>query len=198
MRITATILCITLRLLWAAQTSAQSIDTTFSRSLDVTGDGRPDLVTLHVQAQDIHHPFHWTLTISSGAHTLYRYDEDGIATEFRFTERSQCNQSYVQCKWNYFARDLAGLRVSRKPSFGTSEFRFKRSYSGSVYQVAFSFLVTYCNMDTLGARSATEAIAHTMKSNAAIYVSHNTGDTESSLPMVYCPEANCLVPVYSD
>lgn len=165
---------------------AQKIDTTVTERLDITGDGAPERVVLKVKANDVNSPFEWKLSIWSGDKEIYTYGEDGTGTEFKFTEDQECNKQYVKCKLGYFFNKFVGLKVSRKLKFGDPALRLDRQYSGSVYNVALSYLVNERHLDSVSAREATESIAKQMKSRKAIFVIHDKGEVDSSLPMVYC------------
>ena len=177
---------------------AQLIDTTIAKRFNITSDGKRDSVVLRVKANDVHSPFEWNLSIWSAGQEIYSYSEDGTETEFKFTEDQGCNKQYVRCKLDYFFNKFVGLKVSRTMKFGVPALRLDRKYSGSVYNVAFSYLVKECHLDSMSAHKATESIANEMKSGKAIFVVHDKHEVDCSLPMVYCRETKCLVPVYSD
>src|SRR5262245_16761364 len=59
------------------KTESYRIEKQVVRSVDVTGDGIEDAITLYVRGETPTKPFFWTLTIRSEGREIFKFDGDG-------------------------------------------------------------------------------------------------------------------------
>lgn len=101
-----------------AQTNAtqlkpsERIDKTIIREVDLTRDGRPDKVILHVTGKDFYSPFTWTITVYSNNRKIF-YKEQADTEQFDpgFNEPEfwgDCHD-YTSCKSKWYYTDIMRL-----------------------------------------------------------------------------------------
>ncbi len=184
------------------------IDTTVYRYIDVTGDTIPEIVSLHLKALNFKAPFDWTLQIwSRDKDLLYSFSEHDSATDYLLQLESGLDSDstfnandwnkYQQTKYDFFFKKFAGLSVSYNLRYGVPEYRYKRSYDGSIYTVAQKYLIGSCHMSAKDARLAIDNAVKRLKRKEIPVVIHDVG-VDTVLPMAYFPECKKLVPIYSD
>ena len=59
------------------------IDKEIVKKVDVTGDGRPEKILLHLKAKNIKAPFAWTLSVMSEGQLIYSYNSDDTWLDVR-------------------------------------------------------------------------------------------------------------------
>lgn len=82
-----------------------NIDKTIIREIDLTWDGKPEKIVLHVTGKDIHSPFTWTIEINSGGRRIYFEKEVGTAeydTLFNSPDVLRYCPSYESCKKQWY------------------------------------------------------------------------------------------------
>ncbi len=213
--IRSALLCMYIGMLSTTGAMAQSylafhgrIDTTLYRSVDVTGDGIPDTVELHLNAPDFKSPFNWSLQIWSQRHDLlYSFTESDSDTDNMLqlqagldsdlTYNANDWKRYLLLKYNLFFKDFAGLKVNPHMDWGIDTLEYDSTYDGSIYQTAGNFLFSRCHMSKQEARGAIQRVVLQLKKGKLPIVTHDEG-LETALPMVYFPECKKLVPIWSD
>ena len=173
----------------------QQIDTSFSKLVDVTGNGILDTVQLHLEGTSWNTPVSWTLTFHSDGRMIYSYSEDGTMLEDRFREEGGNTKALKQA---FFFKEFAELKVGFNIKFGSKKLLFNRNYSGSVYSIAEHFLENECQLTSKRASRITENLANKLRLGKAIVVIHSANGFHSSSPMVFVKEVHRLVPVYGD
>ena len=83
---------------------AQSVNERLVKSVDLTGEGNPENITLTLKAKDFKAAMQWTLTLSSGKKVLMRRTEHDMYAEPFFDPQcvTHCTD-YIECrkKWYY-------------------------------------------------------------------------------------------------
>jgi hypothetical protein len=86
--------------------ASESIDKTIIREVDLTRDGRPEKIVLHVVGKDIKSPFSWTLEVfSKGKRIFYKAENESPEFDELFSHPeylSDC-KDYESCKreWHF-------------------------------------------------------------------------------------------------
>jgi hypothetical protein len=186
-------------LLGAIPNPSHKVDTTLIKIVDVTGDGVPDSVFLHMRSANFYAPFDWTLSIKLGDSIIYSYREADSSTESYFDFDSTCNSHYIECKYDYYFNSFVGLKVD--PTFSIiydgKDKLLEEDYSGSIYHCARAYLIKEFHFDTSRADEAIRKMVEKIKRGKAIVIQHNDGPFLSTQPMAYFAEVNRFVPIYS-
>jgi hypothetical protein len=94
------------------KSSSDKIDRTISREIDLTRDGKPEKVILHVTGKDFQSPFTWTMTIQSNDRRIfYKEHADTERFDSLFNEPEfwgDCHD-YASCKSNWYFTDVMNL-----------------------------------------------------------------------------------------
>ncbi len=202
MRFSASICLGLLALTFAGATRGQSIDatspidTTLTRILDVTADGKPDTIFLHLKARNLASPFTWTLWIDSLGKLIYSWREDDTNIEILFHDVQYVSHcaSYLDCKrvW-YFHDILSELVISNYSLEGVLD----RSQSNTLYALGGAYLRS-CGVDAHKTEAILSGIERRLRDGTAVVLSVPTAPEGREPPMVYAPEVGLFVPIYQD
>ncbi|MEN6560534.1 MAG: hypothetical protein ABFD52_07155 [Acidobacteriota bacterium] len=96
--------------------ASERIDRTIVRKVDLTRDGRPEEIVLHVVGKDIKSPFSWTLEVLSRRKRIFYMTVKGdAASDGLFSQpwyQSDCN-NYESCKREWYFSGI--LRTFLRP-----------------------------------------------------------------------------------
>jgi hypothetical protein len=180
----------------AQTTSPGAIDTVLVRSVDLTGDGKPDTVSLHLRAKGLTSPFSWELSIRSRGSVLCRYSGDDSAIDKNFHDEGYvagCND-YTGCKKKYYFHDiLDGLEVRYN-----LEKILDRTQSNTLYAIGGAYLYSCCSIKGATADAILSAMEERLRRGQAVVISIPTSPMTSEPPMMFAPEVNRFVPIYEE
>ena len=106
--------------------SNEKVDEVITRNIDITGDGVPENIKLHIKGKSFKHPFVWTLDIFSGETNIFKHESDDTWLDKFFHDEGyvsdECN-GYLECKRQYYFHDILGGLViitdlSVNPQYG--------------------------------------------------------------------------------
>jgi hypothetical protein len=190
------IVCIVGVELPAQTTSLGAIDTVLVRSVDLTGDGKPDTVSLHLRAKGLTSPFSWELSIRCRGSVLCSYSGDDSAIDKNFHDEGYvlgCND-YVECKRKYYFHDiLDGLEVRYN-----LEGILDRTQSNTLYAIGGAYLYSCCSIKGAAADAILSAMEERLRRGQAVVISIPTSPMTSEPPMMFAPEVNRFVPIYEE
>jgi hypothetical protein len=178
--------------------SGQRIDKQVTRTVDVTGDGIIDAITLHIQGASLNSPFFWTLVIRSEGKDVFRYDGDGSWFNTFFGQDgyvSGCN-GYVACKEKFFYRDILDDLILPPSDYNVDAF-VDESASNSLYGLGRPYLKQCCNVDGKNAEAILSGMAERLKNGTAIVIQNYTSAaTLDPHAAMFAPEVGRFVPIY--
>jgi hypothetical protein len=199
-RLITAVIVITVLFCWiglnARNAPAGAIDTILVRSMDVTRDGAPDSVSLHLIAKGIDSPFSWVLTICSGGNVLYRQTGNDSAIDILFHDAGYvpgCGD-YSECKIKYYFHDL----LSRLEVPYSLEGVLDRRQSNTLYPIGQAYLDTCCGVRGAAADTILSSMERRLRSGASVVISIPTSPQTRERPMVFVPEVNRFVPIYEE
>jgi hypothetical protein len=170
------------------------IDTTLVRSMDLTGDGKPDTVSLHLAAEGMTSPFSWELSIRSRGSVLCSYSGDDSSIDENFRDEVYvpgCND-YVECKKKYYFHDILDGLEARYNLEGILD----RTECNTLYPIGGAYLDSCCSIRGGAAEAILSAMEGRLRNGQAIVISIPTSPMTSEPPMMYVPEVNRFVPIY--
>lgn len=106
-----------LALAHSASAEGSEINRTITKSVDLTGDGIPDAITLHYSGANTTSAYTWTLTITSSGKTIFSHSQTDGGFDKYFGDEgfvAEC-AGYFGCKNKYYEHAQAeglGARVS--------------------------------------------------------------------------------------
>jgi hypothetical protein len=177
----------------------QRIDRTFSATGDVTGDGVPAVLTIHITGESMRSPFKWTFTITdNGGAAIYSVERDDTWLNKFFGDKGYVGNcaDYVDCKQRYYFRDLSHSLFScirgSKDAWATDEWHIT-----STRGAATAYLVKQ--------ELSAEAISKAVDEMLAILgkPGFHTLDVpvsavQSEAPMIWVPSIRTFVPYYQE
>jgi hypothetical protein len=177
-------------------TSMDAIDTVLVRCMDLTGDGEPDTVSLHLVAEGLTSPFSWELSIRSRGDVLCSYSGDDSNIDVHFHDEGYvpgCND-YVACKRKYYFHDiLGGLEVPCR-----LEGILDRTHGNTLYPIGGAYLDSCCSLRGAAAEAILSAMEKRLRNGRAAVISIPTSPMTREPPMMYAPEVNRFVPIYRE
>jgi hypothetical protein len=174
----------------------EAIDTVLVRSLDVTGDGKADTISLHLTAKSLSSPFSWTLSISSQGHQIYALSGNDTRIDTLFHDKGYVDdcRGYLDCKKKYYFHDiLDGLEVPYNLN-GILD----RSHSNTLYSVGSEYLGACCAIKGSDADTILSRMEARLRSGKAVVLTVPTSPMTSEHPMMFAPEVNRFIPIYME
>ena len=173
------------------------IYTQLTRSLDVTGDRQPEMITLHLKAASAHSPVLWILTIESAGATIYEHDSDDEDVDALFSDREQMPwcPDYLSCKQQYYFNDLLNNLVVRDYDLDSI---LDVSDGNSLYPSGRAYLSQCCNLFGAPAERILQNLESKLRAGAAIVITVPASPVAAGPLMVWAPEAMQFVPVYEN
>ena len=90
----------------------ESVDKTIIREVDLTRDGKPEKVVLHVTSKDFKSPFTWTITVLSNGRKIFyldHADDEHFDKSFNDPEFWGKCRDYVSCKSAWYFTEVMRL-----------------------------------------------------------------------------------------
>ena len=165
------------------------INTQLKRSVDVTGDGRPETITLFLKASNYRTPFQWLLTIDSAGRTVFDYDSDDSEVDALFDDRNALPgcPDYATCKEQYYFRNILENLVDS--SFEPEDI------PDSLYPAGRAYLSQCCSLFGPPADKILRDIETRLRERRAIVISVPLSPVEYGPRMVYAPQPGEFVPI---
>lgn len=92
-----------------------AINSTITKELDLTHDGKPEKVIYSCTGKSIKDPVVWSISIVSDGKTIYSETGDGAKTDECFTDEayvSDCT-GYEACRYKWYTEDLLDLFLAK-------------------------------------------------------------------------------------
>jgi len=175
------------------------VDVTLTRSIDVTGDGEDDTVTLHVTGGAPTAPFTWTLSIhadgDADGKTIYHTERNDAEIDAIFNDAGSMEgcSGYAACKQRYYyTQILEGLIPTDLDVTAILD----RSSPNGLYGVGRAFLKQCCARAGLAADKILKDIEAGLRDGSAIVIAIPTSPVAAGPPMVFAPDAGLFVPIF--
>ena len=168
-----------------------AINTQRTLTADVTGDGRPEQITLFIKAANAHAPVQWLLTIESNGVTIFDRDGDDTEIDAVFNDREALPgcADYSACKNQYYLNDMLGNLIDH--NWDPEDFLDVRR-GGKLPPKVLQFLLPITGAKSEGIVTELENRIRTRK---AIVISPPISPTESGPRMVYSADAAQFVDI---
>lgn len=174
----------------------EAIDTVLVRSLDVTGDGKADIISLHIMARNLASPFSWTLSINSQGNRIYTLSGDDSRIDTLFHDEGYVPgcRGYLECKKKYYFHDILDGLEAPYDSNGILD----RSQSNTLYSVGKEYLEACCAIKGSDADAILSRMEGRLRNGNAVVIAVPTSPMTYEHPMMFVPEVNRFIPIYID
>lgn len=173
------------------------VDETLTREVDVTGDGKLDLIALNFRGESWQAPFRWTLTIKSMGKVIFEHKSDDTWMNPFFADKDyvlDCTD-YVSCKKKYYERDILEVLVDARIPLPDSRI-FDRDYPRSIYEVARDELVGKYHVSESQASLIIAAMISRLQSGGIPVLLVPVSAVQANYPIMYAPEVSGFVRIY--
>ncbi|HEY9159688.1 MAG TPA: hypothetical protein VIS94_01200 [Desulfomonilia bacterium] len=193
------IILVSFYLIFPISVLAKPINEKLERTvINITGESLSDKIVLSIRARDIKSPFQWTLEIISNGKTIFSYSEDDANIDELFKDKDFIGgcTTYIDCKKKWYFKQLLDLVVVKRSDYDL-EGILNKNRSGTLYPIGREYLAECCGVGTKKADEILFKIENRIRSGKAVMITIPNPVTAGSL-MIYCPEVNRFIPVYSD
>jgi hypothetical protein len=176
------------------QAPPEPVNRQLTRTLDVTGDGKPETITLFLKAPNYDVPFQWLLTIESAGRTIFEQDGDDTEVDALFDDREALPgcADYYACKEQYYLTAMLGNIVDH--SWDPEDF-LDSSRGGKLSPSVRGELMRCCSiMGPLADRIVSDLEARLRKRQAIVIVTP-VSPVEAGPRLMYSPEAAQFIPI---
>ncbi len=177
----------------------QRIDRTFSATGDVTGDGVPEVLTIHITGESMRSPFKWTFTITnSGGATIYSVERDDTWLNKFFGDKGYVGNcaDYVDCKQQYYFHDLPSSLFScikgSQDAWATDDWHITSSRD-----TATAYLVKQ-GIPAESIRAAIDEMLSILRKPGFHTLDVPVSAVQSEAPMIWVPSVRNFVPYYQE
>lgn len=189
-------------LMWcgfALADQASRVDRTFTAKGDLTGDGIPEILTIHITGTSLETPLKWAVTIADlNGTTIYRVERDDSWLDKFFNDKGYeigCSD-YVSCKERYYFHDIPkAIFASTKPSrraWGLDEFKM------SNLRNTVSTYLTQQGVSTETVRTAIGEMRTILQKPGFHVLEVPVSAVKSAAPMIWVPSVKAFVPYYQE
>jgi hypothetical protein len=177
-----------------------AIDEKIEKNIDVTGDGKPDKITLNLKAKNIESPFIWSITIISDGKIIYSHDSDDTRYDEDFKGAgfvSGCND-YLSCKHKYYYHDILDNLVLTGNKWYDADGILDKKNSSTLYPLGRKQLKECCNITGQQADTILGKIEKKLREGKAVLLNVPISTVNSAPPMVFVPEVGRFLIIYED
>lgn len=176
------------------------IDQQLIKEIDVTGDGKPEKIVLHLTAKNMVAPFKWTLTIISEGKQIYSYSSDDTWLDKFFNHEgyvSGCND-YISCKKKYYYHDIFNVLVLTGSEWYNIDGILDKSQPNTLYPLGRKQLIECCNVTGQQADGYLSIIEGKLRTGKAIVINILKSPVHANSPLIFIPEVNRFIKFYED
>ena len=177
------------------------VDVTLARSIDVTGDGEDDTVTLHITGAAPTAPFTWTLVIRAGGDAdgkiIYHTERTDAEIDpiFNDADAMEGCTGYAACKQRYYyTQILEGLLPADLDITAILD----RSSPNGLYGTGRAFLKQCCARAGPAADKILKDIETGLRDASAVVITIPASPVAAGPLMVFAPDAGLFVPIYRE
>lgn len=168
------------------------VDKKIVRKVDVTGDGKPDTITLRVMGKDSYSPFTWTLTISSLGETVLFHTRNDKNIDGFFGDQDYVGncKGYQECKSKWYYKDLLSILIVPKSGYEL------KGIMPEIDVVAGKYLADGLGIKGERAKAIITNIKNRLQKGHAIVISIPDTPATGNPIMVFAPEVRRFVEIY--
>lgn len=183
---------------FAENRETDSIDWSLKKEVDVTNDGKVDVVSLHITGKNIKAPFTWSIEITSKGKPIYSKKVTDNNTNDLFGDDEYIGgcRGYNACKMKWYKNDLLDLFISKlSPDFVET---LESNHSINNTKKIEKMLVQNCHLSKDKAVVLTNNIKETIKMNKAYGINRDPSPITSGPIAIWVPVLNRFVDVWDD
>jgi len=189
--------------LWACSRPKVSgpVDMTLTRTLDVTGDGEDETITLHITGIAPTAPYQWTLVIDEDGKTIYHTERDDSENDTLFNDVDAMAEAmegctgYAACKERYYTNQILGGLL---PTEMDIDAILDRSSPNGLYTAGRAFLKQCCARTAPAADKILKDIEARLRDVTAVVITIPASPVQAGPLMVFSPDAGLFVPIYRE
>lgn len=173
------------------------VDETITKQIDVTGDGKVDIIVLKLKGKDLLHPFVWTLEITSNGEQIFNHTSDDVWLDKNFHDQGfvlHC-EGYVQCKHKYYYHDLLD-NLFIKTDLSANPHAFDISNQGSIHWIAKKYLVNKHDLTENKAEKIIQKMMLQIKTGSTSIMYVPISPVQTEFPQMYVEEIRDFVTIY--
>ena len=176
------------------------VDEEIVKEVDVTGDGRPEKIILHLIAKSIKTPFAWTLTVISEGKQIYSYNSDDKWLDEFFNDEGYvlgC-KGYLSCKKKYYNHDLLDALVLTGNKWYNVDGILDKSQSNTLFPLGRKQLQECCDITGQLAEEILNKIENKFRAGKAIAINVLQSPVHANSPLIYVPEIGRFISFYEE
>jgi hypothetical protein len=170
------------------------------KEIDVTGDGKPEKIVLHLSAKNIKFPFTWTLTITSEGKKIFSHQGHDAQLDKFFNDEGyvlDC-KDYISCKKKYYYHDLLNGFVLTGNKWYDLEGILNKELPTTLYPLGRKQLKACCNITGAHAESILNKIETNFRSGKVIALVVPESPVHAKPPLVFVPEIERFIEFYRE
>ena len=178
----------------------KAINTDLVKVADVTGNGTPDKITVHLSAKNMKSPFLWTITIISEGKQVYSHSSNDTQLDRFFNDDGYVDgcKDYISCKSKYYYHDiLDGLILTGNKWYDVNSI-LDPSKTNTLYSLGRKELRKCCKVTGRQADSILRKIEHKFRVGKAIAINVPQSPVQSNPPLIYVPEVRRFIRFYEE
>ncbi len=171
------------------------IDQELVKEADVTGDGKPAKIMLHLEGKNIKSPFVWTLTIFSDGKQIYSYKSDDSWLDKFFSDEGYvlgC-KDYLSCKRKYYFHDILDNLVLTGNKWYDIDGILNKAQPNTLYPVGRKQLRECCNVKGQQADAILRQIENKFRNGTAIAINVLRSPVQANPPLIFVPEVGRFI-----
>jgi hypothetical protein len=171
------------------------IDQELVKNVDVTGDGKPEKIILHLTAKNIKSPIVWTITLTSEGKQIYSYQSDDARLDKNFYDDGyvmDCND-YISCKKKYYYRDILDVLVLTGSKWYNVDGILDKSQPNTLYPLGRKQLQECCNVTGQQADAILSKIENKFRTGKAIAINVLQSPVHANPPLIFVPEVGRFI-----
>ena len=179
---------------------AQPINDELVRNIDLTGDGKPERISLILKAKDITKPMQWSLTITSNEKVLLTQSHDDSAIDSFFNDFRYVGNctGYSECKRKWYYKDILETLVVPRTGYDVEGILDKKQ-SNTLYPLGRTYLANCCSITSKRADDILSEVEKRIRGGRAVMIVMPDTPAAANGPlMTFCGEVDRFIPVYED
>lgn len=179
---------------------SERIDKTITQEIDLTRDGKPEKIVLHVTGEDFKSPFTWTITIhSNGRKIFYKEHTDSERLDSVFNDPefwSDCHD-YTSCKSNWYFTDVMRLFFYTLKPFHLKLMQKKESWFTTFDEIKDLILKTG-KATSVQANRIVEELKRDIENGKAICINPDVHPVTAGPIYLWIPIVDDFIFIYDD
>ncbi len=177
------------------------IDKIINREIDLTRDGKPEKVVLHVTGKDFKSPFSWTITVYSNDRKIfYKEHSDTERFDKLFNEPEfwgDCHD-YTSCKSSWYYTEIMRLFFYPLKPFHLELMENKEHGPFTTYDEIRDLILRTGKATSVQANRVVEDLKRDIGNGKAICINPEVSPVSSGPIYLWIPVINDFVYIYND